>query len=99
MNDLSKRILELAAKYKDYTAQNLSKLVQIKSLSMQEKDVQHELKRQMEEAGFDEVRFDGLGNVIGRIGNGKKSLLLMLTWILLIWENLLIGILTHFREK
>jgi len=41
---------------------------------MQEKDVQLELKRQMEEAGFDEVRIDGLGNVIGRIGNGKRIL-------------------------
>jgi len=28
----------------------------------------------MEEAGFDEVKIDGLGNVIGRIGNGKKIL-------------------------
>ncbi len=74
MENISKKILELAEKYSDYTAQNLSKLIQIKSVSMQEKDVQHELKRQMEEAGFDEVRFDGLGNVIGRIGNGKKIL-------------------------
>jgi putative selenium metabolism hydrolase len=41
---------------------------------MFEKDVQLELKRQMEEAGFDEVRIDGLGNVIGRIGNGKRIL-------------------------
>ncbi len=68
------RIKELAEKYRDYTAKNLSKLVQIKSLSMGEKEVQLELKRQMEEAGFDEVRIDGLGNVIGRIGNGKKIL-------------------------
>ena len=74
MKDISTQIMELAEKYSDYTAQNLSKLIQIKSVSMQEKDVQHELKRQMEEAGFDEVRFDGLGNVIGRIGNGKKIL-------------------------
>ncbi|MEA3446632.1 MAG: YgeY family selenium metabolism-linked hydrolase, partial [Bacteroidota bacterium] len=50
------------------------KLVQIKSLSCKEKDVQLELKRQMEEVGFDEVWIDGLGNVIGRIGNGKKIL-------------------------
>jgi len=28
----------------------------------------------MEEAGFDEVFIDGLGNVIGRIGNGKRIL-------------------------
>ncbi len=66
------KIKKAADKYRDYTAENLSKLVKIKSLSAQERDVQHELKRQMEEAGFDEVRIDGLGNVIGRIGNGKK---------------------------
>ena len=68
------KINELAEKYSDYTAKNLSKLVQIKSLSLGEKEVQLELKRQMEEAGFDEVRIDGLGNVIGRIGTGKKIL-------------------------
>ena len=39
---------------------------------MQEEGVVNELKTIMEEAGFDEVRIDGLGNVIGRIGNGKK---------------------------
>jgi len=62
----------LAEKYRDYTAQNLSRLIQHKSLSLQEKGVQEELMQQMREAGFDEVRMDGLGNVIGRIGNGKK---------------------------
>lgn len=72
--ELIDRIKELSEKYKDYTALNLSKLVKIKSLSLQEKEVQLELKRQMEEAGFDEVKIDGLGNVIGRIGNGKKIL-------------------------
>ncbi|OFY51684.1 MAG: selenium metabolism hydrolase [Bacteroidetes bacterium GWF2_41_31] len=68
------QIRQLAEQYADYTATNLSKLVQIKSLSAQEKEVQLELKRQMEEAGFDVVKIDGLGNVIGRIGNGKKIL-------------------------
>lgn len=74
MDNTYKKIYQLAEKYKDYTATNLSKLIKHKSLSLGEKDVQHELKRQMEEAGFDEVRMDGLGNVIGRIGNGKKIL-------------------------
>jgi putative selenium metabolism hydrolase len=74
MQDYIAKINLLAEKYKDYTANNLSKLVQIKSLSMYEKDVQLELKRQMEEAGFDEVKIDGLGNVIGRIGYGSKIL-------------------------
>ncbi len=68
------QINQLAEKYKDYTAQNLSRLIQLKSLSMQEKEMQEELMRQMKEAGFDEVKMDPLGNVIGRIGNGKKIL-------------------------
>ena len=74
MKEIDEKINELAEKYRDYTASNLSKLVKIKSLSTQEKEVQLELKRQMEEAGFDEVFIDGLGNVIGRIGHGKKIL-------------------------
>ena len=74
MENIYSKINELSQKYSDYTANNLSKLVKIKSLSTQEKEVQLELKRQMVEAGFDEVKIDGLGNVIGRIGNGKKIL-------------------------
>lgn len=72
MEEIFSKINTLAEKYSHYTANNLSKLVKIKSTSMHEKEVQLELKRQMEEAGFDEIRIDGLGNVIGRIGNGKK---------------------------
>lgn len=74
MNEIIKKINEKAEEYKNYTANNLSKLIKIKSVSLQEKDVQLELKRQMEEAGFDEVKIDGLGNVLGRIGNGKRIL-------------------------
>lgn len=70
----AKKIMELAEKYRDYTAKNLGSMVKIPSESMQEKDVQAEVIRQMKEAGFDEVRTDGLGNVIGRIGNGKRIL-------------------------
>ena len=74
MEEILLKIKELAESYKDYTAVNLSKLIKIKSLSTGEQAVAEELKRQMAEAGFDEVRIDGLGNVIGRIGNGKKIL-------------------------
>jgi putative selenium metabolism hydrolase len=74
METIYSKINHLSQIYSDYTAGNLSRLVRIKSLSTKEKEVQLELKRQMEEAGFDEVRIDGLGNVIGRIGNGKKIL-------------------------
>jgi putative selenium metabolism hydrolase len=68
------KILELAETYRDYTAENLSRLVKIKSLSKEEKQVMQELKQQMEAAGFDEVKIDPLGNVIGRIGSGKRIL-------------------------
>jgi putative selenium metabolism hydrolase len=71
---MDNKILDLANKYADYTAKNLSELVKHKSVSLQEESVQKELMKQMQEAGFDEVRMDGLGNVIGRIGNGKKIL-------------------------
>jgi putative selenium metabolism hydrolase len=69
---LSKQIYDLAKKYQDYTAQNLSKLITQKSLSTKEQGMAEALKNMMIEAGFDEARIDGLGNVIGRIGNGKK---------------------------
>jgi putative selenium metabolism hydrolase len=72
MTNTYTKILELAQKYSQYTASNLSGLVKIKSLSTNEKDVQLLLKDQMELAGFDQVRIDGLGNVIGRIGNGSR---------------------------
>jgi putative selenium metabolism hydrolase len=70
--DLAKTILKKAEEYSNYTATNLSKLIKIKSLSGQEEGVAKALKQMMEEAGFDESKIDGLGNVIGRIGNGKK---------------------------
>ena len=70
----SKEILRLAEKYGAVTAANLSELVKIKSLSGGEEEVVKKIREQMLEAGFEEVRFDGLGNVIGRIGNGKRVL-------------------------
>jgi putative selenium metabolism hydrolase len=68
----TENILKKAEEYKNYTAQNLSEMIKIKSLSLQEKEVCQLIKRQMEAAEFDEVRIDGLGNVIGKIGNGPR---------------------------
>ena len=68
----TKQIYELAKKYEAYTAENLSKLVRIKSMSTKEEAVAAEIVKLMKEAGFDEAKIDGLGNAIGRIGNGNK---------------------------
>lgn len=54
------------------TAELLVKLVSTKSFSGKEKEVIELISDEMYKAGFDEVRIDGLGNVIGRIGNGSR---------------------------
>lgn len=69
---MEKRIIELAEKYKTDTAEILSGMIKIPSESLQEKEVVHYLSKQMKKYNFDEVYFDGLGNVIGKIGNGKR---------------------------
>ena len=73
LNNINK-IRELSEKYRAYTAENLSKIVQVPSFSGEEKDVVHRLKELCEQAGFDEVYIDGLGNLIGRVGNGPRKI-------------------------
>lgn len=63
-----------AAAYRQYTAQNLSKLVQIPSYSGKEEQVCRLIVQLCNEAHFDEVHIDGLGSVIGRVGNGPKTI-------------------------
>lgn len=69
---MEKKILELADKYKTDTAQILSDMIKIPSESLKEEGVCKYLKETMKKNGCDSVWFDGLGNVIGRIGNGDK---------------------------
>jgi len=69
---IAEQINAKAKEYRNFTAENLSRIIKMKSLSGGEKEVASAIKQMMEQAGFDEARIDGLGNVIGRIGNGKK---------------------------
>jgi len=50
-------------------------LVRIKSLSGQEGEIIHFIEKKMHALGYDEVRIDGMGNLLGRIGHGAKTLL------------------------
>lgn len=50
-------------------------LVRIKSYSGQEEQVARFIASKMESLGYDEVRIDHIGNVLGRIGNGGKVIL------------------------
>ena len=50
-------------------------LIQIKSLSGQEREVIHLIEQKMKALGYDEVTIDSMGNIIGRVGSGGKSIL------------------------
>jgi len=51
------------------------KLVQIKSFSGQEENAARAIADQMRELNYDQVSIDSLGNVLGRIGNGPRTIL------------------------
>ena len=50
----------------------LRDMIAIPSESCQEKDVVYRIKQEMESLGYDKVEIDGLGNVIGWMGDGDK---------------------------
>jgi putative selenium metabolism hydrolase len=54
------------------TVRFLADLVRTQSFSGKEQDVAPVVQREMQACGFDEVRVDGLGNVIGRVGHGPR---------------------------
>jgi|CZKI01.1.fsa_nt_gi putative selenium metabolism hydrolase len=54
------------------TVRFLCDLVRTQSYSSKEREVIAVIEREMKRVGFDEVRVDGLGNVIGRIGSGAR---------------------------
>jgi putative selenium metabolism hydrolase len=56
------------------TARNLSRLVQTPSLSGCEERVIAVLTEMCQDAGFDEVRVDDLGNLIARFGSGPRCM-------------------------
>lgn len=68
----SAAILERAKKVEDELVGFLLDLLAIPSHSAKEKEVTGRIASEMRRLGFDEVRIDGLGNVIGRIGVGPR---------------------------
>jgi len=55
--------------------QLLQKLIQIRSYTGEEKEIVEFIIEKMKEYGFDEAYSDGLGNAVGRIGNGPVKIL------------------------
>lgn len=72
MGNIYDQIRELSLKYEQETAEFLAKMVQTPSFSMKEGDMVKVIKAEMEKVGFDQIRVDGLGSIIGTIGNGPR---------------------------
>ncbi|TVR05752.1 MAG: YgeY family selenium metabolism-linked hydrolase [Spirochaetaceae bacterium] len=68
------QVRERAERYADDTTAILAKLVQTRSFGGEEGAVLAEIESMCRGYGFDEVRYDGLGNLICRIGEGTKSI-------------------------
>ena len=54
----------------------LQDIIRIPSYSTQEKEMAARLSIEMQKVGFQDVRIDRIGNVVGRIGSGKGPILL-----------------------
>ncbi len=67
---------ELAGRWGGETAAALAELVKVPSMSCREAAAVEVARRQMEQAGFDSIEVDPLGNLVGRIGSGPRVLAL-----------------------
>ena len=65
-------IKKAAESYKDDMVRFLRAMISHPSESCEEKEVVACIKAEMEKLGFDKVEVDGLGNVIGWMGEGEK---------------------------
>jgi putative selenium metabolism hydrolase len=74
MSDVARPVMDRAASYRDFSAATLSALVKIPSPCGREEAVCRAIAGMCREAGCHEVRFDGLGSVIARIGSGPRKL-------------------------
>jgi putative selenium metabolism hydrolase len=74
MENLYAQINKMASQREERTAEILSDLVKIRSYSGDEEEICRRIDRLCGEIGFDEVKIDGIGNVIARIGHGQKIL-------------------------
>lgn len=66
------QVNRLSVLYQEEMARFLRDMIKIPSESCNEEKVILRIKEEMEKVGFDEIRIDPLGNIIGRIGNGSR---------------------------
>lgn len=69
--DRATEIQRLATHYTPGMVRFLRDMIAIPSESADERAVIHRVGDEMAAAGFDEVKTDGLGNILGRVGSGR----------------------------
>jgi len=69
-------ILEGARVHQDAIVRFLRDLIAIPATSCQEGPVIERIEAEMRKVGFDEIRVDKLGNILGRIGSGKRVIMM-----------------------
>jgi len=74
MNSTYRQIYRKAKEMENGITRFLLDLLAVPSHSGKEKEVVERIATEMKQLDFDEARIDGLGNVIGRIGRGKRVL-------------------------
>lgn len=71
-----KRLAAAAEACEAEIVQFLRDLIAIPAESSQEGPVIERIRREMQKAGFDEIRVDPMGNIFGRIGSGEKIVMM-----------------------
>ena len=73
--DLNKLNATVLRYKKDMTA-FARDIIRIPSFSMKEGPLVERIKKEMIKVGFDRIKIDAMGNIIGFIGNGKKKIMI-----------------------
>jgi len=73
--DITQQIRERVEAYHDDIVKFMRDIVAIPSYDSQIGPVGERIAEEMRKLGFDEVRFDVQGNILGRIGNGPRKVL------------------------
>jgi putative selenium metabolism hydrolase len=71
MSTTEEKILELAKQYSPQMTAFLRDMIAIPSESGEEEAVIRRIQQEMEKVGFDRVKIDPMGNILGYLGHGK----------------------------
>lgn len=73
---MKKAIAAAAESYREEISGFVRDIVSIPSLAGQEGPVVERLRQEMLQIGYEDVHVDGMGNLIGRLGNGERTIAL-----------------------